>query len=387
MSERLALIIAASEFHDRRFRRLRAPALDAKQLSAVLKDPAVGGFTDVKVVLNQPRQVIEEAIEALFANRQPGDLALLYFSCHGITDRHGQLRFVTTPTRFDRLGSTTVSLMFVKDQMELSRARSKVVLLDCCHGGAFARGFVPKSADEMDLTGQVQSRGSVVIASSGAFQYAFEDDRLTSDQTKPSLFTGAVVEGLGTGEADRDGDGRISARGLFDYVYDRVRAATTDQTPTWSSIGVQGDIHLAWVREPGRRTSTAEPRGVREAGPISPRPDRPIVPQDASEALPLDADGWVRLLGYYIDCLEQEAALSGIPVKGVARPVRPLFRACRALIVGDPEQLQPVTTLPESQERACRQRASLPAGWLDARLQEPFRLLRVSPCVRGAAAT
>lgn len=236
MSERLALIIAASEFHDRRFRRLRAPALDAKQLSAVLKDPAVGGFTDVKVVLNQPRQVIEEAIEALFANRQPGDLALLYFSCHGITDRHGQLRFVTTPTRFDRLGSTTVSSMFVKDQMELSRARSKVVLLDCCHGGAFARGFVPKSADEMDLTGQVQSRGSVVIASSGALQYAFDDDRLTSDQTKPSLFTGAVVEGLGTGEADRDGDGRISARDLFDYVYDRVRAATTDQTPTWPSI-------------------------------------------------------------------------------------------------------------------------------------------------------
>jgi hypothetical protein len=44
-----------------------------------------------------------------------------------------------------------------------------------------------------------------------------------------------------------------------------------------------------------------------------------------------------------------------------------LFRARRALIVGDPEQLQPVTTLPESQERACRQRASLPAGWLDAR--------------------
>jgi len=44
-----------------------------------------------------------------------------------------------------------------------------------------------------------------------------------------------------------------------------------------------------------------------------------------------------------------------------------LFRARRALIVGDPEQLQPVTTLPEGQERACRQRASLPAGWLDAR--------------------
>ncbi len=151
MSERLALIVAASEFHDRRFRRLRAPALDAKQLSAVLKDSAVGRFTDVRVVLNQPRQVIEEAIEALFANRQPGDLTLLYFSCHGITDRHGQLRFVTTPTRFDRLGSTTVSSMFVKDQMELSRARSKVVLLDCCHGGAFARGLCQRARTRWTL--------------------------------------------------------------------------------------------------------------------------------------------------------------------------------------------------------------------------------------------
>jgi hypothetical protein len=40
-------------------------------------------------------------------------------------------------------------------------------------------------------------------------EYAFEAGQLTADSGQPSVFTAAVVQGLETGEADRDGDGRV----------------------------------------------------------------------------------------------------------------------------------------------------------------------------------
>src|SRR4029453_7805057 len=74
----------------------------------------------------------------------------------------------------------------------------------------------------------------------------FEGDELadTSEQA-PSVFTSALVEGLETGEADRDQDGLVALDELYDYVYDRVRAATPNQTPGKWAFGVQGDLYIA----------------------------------------------------------------------------------------------------------------------------------------------
>jgi hypothetical protein len=53
------------------------------------------------------------------------------------------------------------------------------------------------------------------------------------------------VEGLDTGEADRDQDGQVSLDELYDYVYDKVRVVTPHQTPGKWTFGVQGDIYVA----------------------------------------------------------------------------------------------------------------------------------------------
>ena len=45
----------------------------------------------------------------------------------------------------------------------------------------------------------------VVVTASSAMEYAFEGDQLTDDHSpRPSMFTSALVEGLATGDADRD---------------------------------------------------------------------------------------------------------------------------------------------------------------------------------------
>lgn len=67
------------------------------------------------------------------------------------------------------------------------------------------------------------------------------------------MFTKAVVEGLRSGAADRDGDGWISAEDLFAYVTSTV-AGKGPQTPTSFSSGVQGKILLARAGQPQEHT-------------------------------------------------------------------------------------------------------------------------------------
>jgi uncharacterized caspase-like protein len=61
----------------------------------------------------------------------------------------------------------------------------------------------------------------------------------------PSVFTCAVVEGLETGDADRDQDGLVALDELYDYIYDKVRTATPNQTPGKWAFGVQGELVIA----------------------------------------------------------------------------------------------------------------------------------------------
>jgi hypoxanthine phosphoribosyltransferase len=92
-------------------------------------------------------------------------------------------------------------------------------------------------------------RGSVVITASSALEYALESTGHASPlkDATPSVFTEALVAGLATGEADRDGDGRIDIDELYHYVFDEIRKQTRSQTPQLKK-DVQGQIYIAAVR-------------------------------------------------------------------------------------------------------------------------------------------
>jgi hypothetical protein len=87
-----------------------------------------------------------------------------------------------------------------------------------------------------------------VITASSSIEYAFEGDQLADDRReRPSVFTTALVEGLATGDADRDEDGWVSLNELYDYIFDRVRAQTPHQTPS-RDVEMQGELYLARSR-------------------------------------------------------------------------------------------------------------------------------------------
>lgn len=228
-----ALLIGCSEHRDQEFCDLPANR-DVAELARVLEKPEIGGFTVVKYVLGETAGNVRQQIESLFANRRPDDLPVLYFSCHGELDRQLRLHFVAHDTQRKLLASTAISARWVKDQMDRSRSRRVVVLLDCCYGGAFTRELTRGSADAKRIADQLGGHGRVVIAAAGSMERAHR-----------SVFTDAVVDGLDTGAADLDGDGQVSVTELYDYVYNQVRLNRPDQTPTWSADGMQGQLYIA----------------------------------------------------------------------------------------------------------------------------------------------
>jgi hypothetical protein len=256
---RRALIVANDTYDHEGLRHLLAPGADAAALAEVLGDEGIGDF-DVKVVRNEPAYVIQEEIEDLFADSRPEDVLLLHFSCHGLKGESGELFFATRNTRPNRLGSTAVSADFVQRCMRGSRSRSIVLLLDCCYGGAFSRGVTVRAAGDVNVRDSFPpGRGRAVITASSAMEYAFEGDQLADDQSvRPSVFTSALVEGLATGEADRDQDGWVSLNELYDYVFDRVRERNPHQTPS-KDVEMQGELYLARRGRPVSRPAPLPP--------------------------------------------------------------------------------------------------------------------------------
>ncbi|WP_327234425.1 type VII secretion protein EccCb [Streptomyces sp. NBC_01317] len=258
---RVALLIATTDYIDSGLRRLRSPAADARRLGALLEDPAIGYFDRVIPLVNDSKAEIEEHIERTLRDLGPNDTLLLYVSCHGIRDKHGRLFFTTLRTKRDLPESTAISARFIEEQMSRCRARGKVLLLDCCFGGAYVQGMAPFAPDDGDLSVQAAGKGTYVMTASDVLEFAFEGETVKSRSgVFHSVFTEAIIDGLSTGRADIDNDGVITAHELFQHVERHVRASGAPQTPTEFRSGVQGNIPLAtaalWHRG---RTAESDP--------------------------------------------------------------------------------------------------------------------------------
>ncbi len=244
---RIALLIGTDRYRDTGLSRLAAPAYDMRQLADALGDPAVAGFA-VTEPYNQPVGDVGRAIGSCYRNARRDDLVLVYFTGHGVKDDDGQLHLAMTDTFLEELQFSGLHADQLRSAMDRSLSRQKVLILDCCYAGAFPRDTRmarPKSDTAVHALAQLGGRGSVVLTSSDATQYSYEDGRLTGIGLPPSsLFTRFLVEGLTTGRADLDGDGVITLDELYSYVHDHVTRERPQQRPK-KKDDVEGRILFA----------------------------------------------------------------------------------------------------------------------------------------------
>ncbi|MEU9171297.1 caspase family protein [Streptomyces sp. NPDC048420] len=269
---RHALLVATSTYEDPGLRALRAPMRDATELAGVLGDPAIGAFT-VEVLVDPGAHELRRGVEDFFADCTVTDTLLLHFACHGLKDEGGKLFLAAADTVRGRLESTAVPAEYVSRLMMRSRAGRAAVLLDCCYAGAFERGLFSRADSEVHVVDSFTAlervggeRGRAVLTASSAVEYAFEGTRMVVSPAAgstmgagPSLFTGALIEGLRTGDADLGGDGVVGLAELAEYVGGRVRAATSNQNPQLWMFGAYGDLTIA--RTARRRDSGTLPTG------------------------------------------------------------------------------------------------------------------------------
>jgi len=161
---RLALLIGSYAYLDAGLRPLVAPPEDVAALKQVLEDPDVGGFT-VTTALDQPSYVVRRAVAELCADRRHDDLLLLYFSGHGIKDEAGRLFFATRDTETRLPAATSLAADFVNQALVDSRARTNILLLDCCYSGAFAHGLT-KGDTAVHTAERFQGSGRIVLTAS-----------------------------------------------------------------------------------------------------------------------------------------------------------------------------------------------------------------------------
>lgn len=144
-------------------------------------------------MLNRPR--IRQIIRTLFERREL-DVALFYFAGHGeFGPLGGQL--VAQDGEPDDQGIPMAELIQLAN---LSDARERIIILDCCHAGAI---------DQQATSRIPLAEGVSILAASRADSAAVESGQR-------GLFTKRLCEALGGGAADVAGDVTIAA--TYDYI-------------------------------------------------------------------------------------------------------------------------------------------------------------------------
>jgi len=246
VGKRRALLISTDVHQDSAFRQLSAPRADVESLGAVLADPAIGAY-DVQVLSNSAAHEVNRAIDGFLAAASLEDQVILYFSGHGFKDDRGRLYLITTDSLRHIPASTAVSAQFIRDRLDQCRSRRVIVILDCCYAGAFPDGAT-RDDGSIDVLESLSGRGSVVITATSAIGYALDGSASGTvnkiGTVASSVFTGALIDGLATGAADRDGDGLIGIDELYEYVYSKVTEVAPQQVPGRRG-NIEGILYVA----------------------------------------------------------------------------------------------------------------------------------------------
>ncbi len=216
MAKKYALLIANSEYRDNGISNLVTPLKNLEIFRSVLEDPDIGGIdpSDITALENQPMGEVRKAVSDFFSNRSPGDFLLLYFTGHGFRG-DDNLYLAVSDTEKEKISATGIPDFFINGEIRKCRAKQQVVILDCCYSGFFS------SAGKSHPNSTV-----VVLTASDRNELAWEKEGGSAESVN-SLYTRYLVQGLKTGEPDRDG--WITVSELHRYLCDKLE--TSKQNP------------------------------------------------------------------------------------------------------------------------------------------------------------
>lgn len=189
---------------------------------------------NIKLLLDDraSRTDIAKQMRWLQANVPSGGRVYFYFSGHGAPEPTSGVSYIVP---FDGdpqyLKDTAIPMTEVLGDLEKTKAKDVLALADSCFSGAGGRSVLAPGTRPLVRIEDVkpQTRVAMLSASSGA-----EISGPAADGSG-GLFSKYLIEAIGSGQGDINGDGQISLKELAEWVGPRVKReakkANREQTP------------------------------------------------------------------------------------------------------------------------------------------------------------
>lgn len=193
-----AVLIGTSTYSDPKFAALPGVENNLTDLLTVLTSPLGTGLhpENCVVSLNPPAQG-EVGEQIVRAAQETEDVLLVYYAGHGemTWDQHNELCLTMRDTKSTSLRTSALRCADLRQYIRTSRARTRVLILDCCFGGT----ALPNTMSGSDtVLSEVDVAGAYVLA-------ATYDRALAPEKQRNTLFTGELLRLLKEGIAAAQG--------------------------------------------------------------------------------------------------------------------------------------------------------------------------------------
>ena len=197
-------------------------------------------------------------LKSFLSSSKVDDKVILFFAGHGLLEHNLDYYFGTYDIDFENPGNKGLAYSELENLMDGIASRKKLILIDTCHSGETDKEEIEIAKDDTIKNNVVtrafrgikvikkinlensfnlveglfndlrKSSGAVVISSASGMEFAYE-----AEQWKNGVFTYSVLNGMNSGNADLNKDGKISVSELKDFVINNVSNLTNNkQTPT-----------------------------------------------------------------------------------------------------------------------------------------------------------
>jgi hypothetical protein len=268
-----ALLIGIGTYRDSQLPLLEGPPFDIASMRELL---AARGFADMHALVGPQatRAAILEELKQLQARVKPGDYVVFYYSGHGTSsgDANGRAWGIDVDTgallpydvRTGQPGQVNAQLIIGKRDLrpvfaEIDKVATLFAILDTCYSADSAKSsarpvksrYIPPAslvsatrsagggANDLDAAtdaaignreaAKFPYEHAITLSAAGKFEEAGDisrddirqDPSISFDKNPHGVFTEALLRGM-KGEADKDGNGRISHDELYSYLQERA---------------------------------------------------------------------------------------------------------------------------------------------------------------------
>lgn len=243
-----ALVIGNSQYQDAP---LQNPVSDANDMTAMLE---LVGF-HVTTYLNNTQQGMEHAIRTFGNQLQTGDIALFYFSGHGVQVNGVNYLLPINIRVYDEeeIKYQAVDVRMLLDKLQRARTQINIIILDACRNNPF-KGFRSYSRGLAHMSAPT---GTIIAYATAPGTVAYDDRQERNSPYTRHLLQNMIRNGLKLEE-------------VFKNTRIAVMKETKNKQVPWESSSLTGDFYFVPTASPTPTPfPTAMPRPLPTVMPTS----------------------------------------------------------------------------------------------------------------------